>query len=251
MSDREGELLAELSRGPVTPDDVRVDALARLALLEVAAGGAPGEAGPLTKSALIAKKTALGWTLGALVLGAAAGSVATRYALAGREPRVEETQPSPGPDVNAPVPPALPPSTSSPGEPSSQLDSQSVAPSARESAPVARRQRPHEPSNTASSPRTDTAEAEAEADLGASERAAERALLRRAQVALARGRPEDALDVLRQHATQHWSSDLTEERLALEVSALRAAGRDAEAGQLRERFLTQYPNSLFRDWVAP
>ncbi|HJL18168.1 MAG TPA: hypothetical protein RMH99_21065, partial [Sandaracinaceae bacterium LLY-WYZ-13_1] len=81
------------------------------------------------------------------------------------------------------------------------------------------------------------------------DRAAERALLRQARTALGRGRPGDALSALRAHRARYPTSSLAEERMALEVRALEAAGRPDEAARLRARFVERFPASIFRELV--
>ncbi len=81
--------------------------------------------------------------------------------------------------------------------------------------------------------------------------AAERALVDRARAALSTGDPEAALAAVRLHRTRHPRGQLAEEREALAVRALRAAGHDAEAEARQARFRRAYPESLFAPAISP
>jgi outer membrane protein assembly factor BamD (BamD/ComL family) len=63
-------------------------------------------------------------------------------------------------------------------------------------------------------------------------------------VALARGQPKQALVALEAHAKGYPASRLREEREALTVLALHAAG-DASATARAAEFMRRYPQSLF------
>lgn len=80
---------------------------------------------------------------------------------------------------------------------------------------------------------------------------AERDLVAQAQTALGRGRPTDALRALAAHARAYPRGTHTEEREALRVRALTAAGRSDDARRAAQRFVERYPNSIFHDLVAP
>jgi hypothetical protein len=82
-----------------------------------------------------------------------------------------------------------------------------------------------------------------------SDLAAERALLEVARTALARGAHPDALASLNRHASQFPHGQLAEEREALAVQALVAAGRTDEAHRRAERFRQRYPNSMMEPAV--
>ena len=84
---------------------------------------------------------------------------------------------------------------------------------------------------------------------GASDLSAEQALLDAARGALVRGQGADALSPLERHAQRYPRGVLSEEREALQVNALVAAGRYAEARQVGERFLGRHPGSLLRPSV--
>ena len=75
---------------------------------------------------------------------------------------------------------------------------------------------------------------------------AERLLIEQARQGLARGSATDALDTLREHQQNHPSGRYAEEREALIIQALVAAGRVDEARRRWRRFQTAYPASLFR-----
>jgi hypothetical protein len=73
--------------------------------------------------------------------------------------------------------------------------------------------------------------------------------LDRARSALARGQAAQALALLSSHAARHPGSMLAQERDALTVKALVAAGRHAEARAAGARFIASYPNGLLLDAV--
>ena len=65
-----------------------------------------------------------------------------------------------------------------------------------------------------------------------------------ARTALSRGRADDALRQLGAHRRRFRRSQLREEREALTVMALAAAGRRDQARARAERFRRRYPRSL-------
>jgi hypothetical protein len=73
----------------------------------------------------------------------------------------------------------------------------------------------------------------------------ERTLVDRARAALARGDPPSALDAIAKHQTAFPRGQLAEEREALAVQALVAAGRVQEAADRAGRFRKAYPTSVF------
>jgi hypothetical protein len=97
--------------------------------------------------------------------------------------------------------------------------------------------------NTEPSPASDEA-----AESAAVTRDAERSLLMRAQVALTRSLPSDALSALSQHRARFPHGQLVEEREALWVQALAASG-DSRASSAAASFLQRYPESIFREAV--
>jgi len=80
--------------------------------------------------------------------------------------------------------------------------------------------------------------------------AAERRLLDAARAALVAGDSETGLDRLGRHARQFPRGVLAEERAALTVDALVAAGRYDEAKRRADAFSTRYPGSIFAPSVA-
>lgn len=72
----------------------------------------------------------------------------------------------------------------------------------------------------------------------------ERQALETARSALARGRPDDALEALRDHQQRFAAGQLREEREALRVLALAASGRRVEASEAAHAFALQFPSSL-------
>lgn len=83
----------------------------------------------------------------------------------------------------------------------------------------------------------------------ASSLVAERALLDIAHSALSNGDSAGALAALSQHASRYPRGVYREEREALAVQALRAAGRTEEAARRAAAFKTRYPRSLFLSTV--
>ncbi len=80
----------------------------------------------------------------------------------------------------------------------------------------------------------------------ASSIAAETALLQQAQSELQSGEPERALELLDQHAREHASGTLREERQAARVLALCRAGRAEQARAEARRFAAEFPRSPHR-----
>jgi hypothetical protein len=83
------------------------------------------------------------------------------------------------------------------------------------------------------------------ASAAASSLSAERLLLDQARTALGAGDPDRALSLLSEHSHRFPRPQLGEEREALAVGALAAAGRYDEARERGARFRTSMPNSLF------
>lgn len=73
---------------------------------------------------------------------------------------------------------------------------------------------------------------------------AERALLEVARAAMAKGDLPATFTALEKHERDFASGRLVEEREALFIQALHAAGREAEAASRTERFNKQFPDSL-------
>lgn len=75
--------------------------------------------------------------------------------------------------------------------------------------------------------------------------AKEQVLLDTARAALARGRADDALVAVASHATQFPQGRLVEDREAVAVQALAAAGRLDEARARAKGFRARYPRSIY------
>ncbi len=73
--------------------------------------------------------------------------------------------------------------------------------------------------------------------------------LEKARHAISAGMPDEALRTLRVHAQRSPSSALVQEREALMVKALVAAGRTVEARAAAEKFFSRYPASTLRATV--
>lgn len=74
-------------------------------------------------------------------------------------------------------------------------------------------------------------------------------LLERARSKLSEGQPGAALELLRQHRAQYPQSALEQEREALSVRVLMAAGQRAEARKQAAAFAERYPKSVLRGSV--
>ena len=86
-------------------------------------------------------------------------------------------------------------------------------------------------------------------DANASRLAAEAALLQAAQTALASGAPAAALLQLEQHARESPAGALAQEREALRVVALCAAGREREGRAEAATFLRAHAGSVLAERV--
>ena len=95
---------------------------------------------------------------------------------------------------------------------------------------------------SASAPASGAAPASAAKDGALS---SERSLLDRAVLALRRGRVADARAALAEHRSRFSSGQLSEERDALEVYALRQGGETDEAQRAETEFRRRYPASTF------
>ena len=73
---------------------------------------------------------------------------------------------------------------------------------------------------------------------------AERALLEVARAAMAKGDLPATFTALEKHERDFAKGRLAEEREALFIQALHAAGRETEAASRTERFNKQFPDSL-------
>lgn len=74
----------------------------------------------------------------------------------------------------------------------------------------------------------------------------EHAVLARVVTALGQGHAEAALALIDDDARNHPNGALREERMALEVAALTAAGRTGDACDRADEFLRDYPDSIHR-----
>lgn len=81
---------------------------------------------------------------------------------------------------------------------------------------------------------------------GRSSLEAERRLLQQARIALLSGAHGEALEALDTHARRFGAAQLAEERDALRIEALHAAGREDEARRALEEFRRSYPRSPFQ-----
>ena len=84
--------------------------------------------------------------------------------------------------------------------------------------------------------------------------AAERTLIDRARMALARRQSAAALEAVDAHAKSYPRGRLVEEREAIGIQALVQAGRAGDARARADRFRVAYPNSIFTaavDAVVP
>jgi TolA-binding protein len=72
----------------------------------------------------------------------------------------------------------------------------------------------------------------------------ERALLEVARTALARGRPDSALEALQQHLDQFPEGQLSEERELLFIQSLAASGKTPEAQARGAAFRSRFPRSM-------
>ena len=77
----------------------------------------------------------------------------------------------------------------------------------------------------------------------------ELSLLERARTRLSEGQPQSTLQLLREHRLSYPTSALQQEREALTIRALTAAGRTAEARDRAARFVEAYPTSALRGSV--
>jgi hypothetical protein len=227
-SEAERVLEAERARPPEA-DAMRARVLERLRASVAApgAGAAPSPPSAATAAAQAPRLLPLGTFLAGMVAGGVVGAVA--YARWTEAPdRAEQSAPAPAPQA----PSALP-----------------------ELAPVAEAEvgTPPAPALPARPLRTEPPEGRS-AD-AALER--ERTLLERARAALARGRPELALQAAQQHEAEFPRGRLREERELLSIQALAAQGEHAAARKRAERFRRDFPHSLLVGaveellWSAP
>ena len=116
--------------------------------------------------------------------------------------------------------------------------------SAAPSTPSASLEPEPEPPANAATPRSATPGAAAAARSGLADLAEQQALLDQARTAFARSDYRSTLALLHTHHQRFPKSVLGEERAALEIKALAASGRTAEAQARATRFTAQFPQSL-------
>lgn len=180
-----------------------------------------GREGSAAAAGMVSTKVALWMTLAGMAVGGAGGAL-TYHALAGDE--------APSPPIVAPV--VVDAGVTEP-DAGTELDG-GIDAGVVDAGSSVDEAEPTEPSpTTESSPPTEAS------------RRRERVLLRQAQNALVRDRAEDALAALRRHTRLFPESTFAEERDALEVQALAAAGRAAEAARKAAAFEANHPGSIF------
>ena len=222
---------AERRRGPA-PADAENEVLAKLETVLGGGGGGgggggstpPSSEGVLRRLGRFASSRA-GIALGAFVTGAAAGAM-----IRGAAPKELVYVERPIPAVTSSfASPASPPATLTlPPPPAGSVELLPKAPIARVApalpAPSARENRPI--------PTQDTS------------LAAERALIETGRTALARGDHASALEALNRHESSFPKGQLAEEREALAIQTLVAAGRAREAVERGARFRLRNPESI-------
>jgi hypothetical protein len=190
-----------------------------------ARSAALGMLGGLRTGALVLAAFVLGGVAGAVLFAAPPPEAQVRFVYVDR--------PAPPVVALAPEPVVSPPPAPEPVEsPPAEAPTPTAAPRAETTAAP-------RPEATAA-PR-----AEATAAPQASQLAAERVLLDEARAALVQGEPERSIELLSRHASRFPAAILGEERDAMQVEALVAAGRIAEARAHADSFRAQRPNSLF------
>jgi len=200
-----------------------------------AAGGAPAASPPpgIGRLARLSKAVAL------LLVGAAGGA-GLNAAL--REPAIVHVPAPQGPQAPHPVPASsrLPEPRTEPATDSSVAPARPLPPSRpvrhADKAPSAA---PPAPASAESAP----SQAPLTRD---QELASERALIERARSALARGKPDDALEAIARHRRDFAAGQLVEERCALEILALAVGHNLDEARRRAAEFRRTYPGSMLR-----
>jgi hypothetical protein len=232
-------LLAPERDPPDVPSAVQERVLARVIATRGAggpgdgssgSGGDPGVGtGPANAAARVARAAAVrGGLLGFLLGGLAGAGVHAALSRPAEPPPAMAVAPSPTsaptpdraredppPVAQQPSPSAAPPSSAEVRAPGAPSSASRPAPAADAGAPTA-----------------DT------------ELAKERALIQMARTALLQGQSAAALTALDQHAREFPRGRLGEEREALAIQALAAAGRRDEARARAERFRQAHPQSI-------
>jgi len=208
-----------------------------LADVLAAAGTAPATAATQAAGLLTRSHAVVG--IASLLVGVGIGAVVRPY-LDPPSPTLPITS-SVTPATPATPPPAVPATVSSSSSPRADTASPSSLPQATPSTvrPVASSTSSTSARPPASAPPPGVPTA------GASSLGAERAFLETARSALARGDGTAALQALSAHEASHAAGQLREERDALFVQALVAAGRAREAADRAGRFRLEHPSSVF------
>jgi hypothetical protein len=243
------DLVAAERARPNAPDSAKAAARAQLALLLGPSAGL-GSAKPASPAAPSA--TSGGGSPASTVATAAKGAGLAKLAMAfvlggaltaGVLEGVRRPEPSSTPVSSSPASSTAPSAVSSPASPSSTAAT--TSPLVHDTAPV--------PSAASAAPPLSSSASRGNGNIPAREDgtgegdkslAGERVLLERARSALARGDGEQALAAANQHATKYPHGQLAEEREALAIQALVAAGRAKEAADRAGRFRLAYPDSV-------
>jgi hypothetical protein len=220
------ELIAAERGRPEPPDELKAQARARLAALlgpSAGLGAASGDVPLATSDAGAASAVAGSGAVklvAAFIAGGALGGGSVYAIMDARPPPA-----LPAPSVTVVARPA---ETASPTASAPLAPNLSARASAEPALPSA-----HRPPPPTTQPKT-----------GDAQLAQERALMERARSALARGDSSEALRATGQHAKSFPRGRLSEEREALAIQALAAAGRRSEAEQRAASFERYYPNSV-------
>jgi hypothetical protein len=180
--------------------------------------------------------------LAAFVVGGIAGAVLFARPTGGPQPRVVY--------IDRPVPQVLESPAPPPDSTAQAMQLPPVEPAHADPAPPAPTAQPSPVKAILAEapppePATHVVQAQVPAPAHASQLAAERTILDEARAAIVQGAPERAIGLLTEHAARFPVAILGEERDAMQVEALAAAGRTAEARAHAEAFRAQRPNSLF------
>ena len=242
MSDELQRILdAERAAPPQPPVGSASAGWQRLQRSIVAAAPAPFDLPPPGVETLAVAKTGAGLGLVGKVLATTVIVGATTTAVV-----VARPEPTPAPTVaravheDAPRPRARPPAARAPTSaaiPPAVVDPGGEVPPAPapvpEPLPAERVRKPKSATVPTPPPIVDASALEREA-----------ALVAASQRALAQNRPERALDLLEQHARTFPHGGMAEDRDALRVVALCAAGRTDDAATQRTKFFRRWPKSL-------
>jgi hypothetical protein len=241
MSDELQRIIeAERAAPPQPPVGSASAGWQRLQRSVIAAAPAPFDLPPAGIETLAVAKTGAGLGLvgKVLVTAALAGGTTTAVVVTRTQPeraptaqRAVHDEPSPvrTPAASVPTPVAIPPAVVIEAE-------AATAPAVGEVAELLPTERTRKPKTTpvlATPPIVDASGLERERNIVAA-----------SQRALADGRPSRALDLLDQHARTFPHGAMAEDRDALRVVALCAAGRTEDAEKQRTKFFRRWPKSL-------